>query len=71
MKQYKIANYRYPSQQKDKKGIIVFIPGYGDYVQRYGYFAKDFAQHGYDVVGMDTVGSGHSEGSRGVQESLD
>lgn len=37
----KLANYRYPAKsQESKKGIIYFIPGYGDYVGRYGYLGK-------------------------------
>ena len=29
--EYKIANYRYPCITKERKGIIYFIHGYGDY----------------------------------------
>lgn len=50
----KIANYRYPSaNQNEKKGIIYFVHGYGDYCGRYAYLAKYFAEAGYDFVGMD------------------
>lgn len=66
---YKLANYRYPAMTKERKGIIFLGFGYGDYVGRYAYFAKAFAENGYDVFGMDQVGLGHSEGIRGVQES--
>lgn len=51
--QYKLNNYRYPSQTGETKGIIQFIHGYGDYCARYAYFAKKFAEQGYDVVGFD------------------
>jgi len=29
--EYKLANYRYPSIHKEKKGIIYFVHGFGDY----------------------------------------
>jgi acylglycerol lipase len=37
----------------ERKGIIYFIHGYGDYVQRYAYFAYGFSDAGYDFVGLD------------------
>jgi acylglycerol lipase len=68
-KEYKLENYRYPSQTGDRKGIIYFIHGFGDYCGRYAYFAKQFAEHGYDFVGFDQRGFGRSEGPRGIFES--
>lgn len=52
-KEVKIANYRYPSANKDKKGLVYYMHGYGDYCARYAYFAKEFAMNGYDFIGMD------------------
>lgn len=43
--------------------------GHGDYCERYAYFAKAFAENGYDFVGMDMKGFGHSQGKRGVLDS--
>ena len=45
--------------------------GYGDYVQRYGYFARVLAEAGFDVVGIDQKGFGYSEGLRGFIQSAD
>lgn len=39
-KELKIANFRYPSLLKDRKGIIFFNNGYGDYCARYAFFAE-------------------------------
>ena len=36
---------------------------------RYGFLAKRLAARGYDVVGVDQRGFGHSEGQRGFIES--
>ena len=69
--QAKLANYRYPSQTGERKGIILFVHGYGDYCGRYAYFAKYFAENGYDLVGIDQRGFGYSEGERGAYSSED
>jgi len=68
-KEYKLANYRYPCQAGERKGIVYFVHGFGDYCARYAYFAKTFAEQGYDFVGMDQRGFGYSEGPRGMLES--
>jgi pimeloyl-ACP methyl ester carboxylesterase len=67
-KRFRLANYRYPSVAKERKGIIYFIHGYGEYVRRYAYFGEIFAEHGYDFVGIDQRGFGYSEGERGMIE---
>ncbi|TNV72939.1 hypothetical protein FGO68_gene9903 [Halteria grandinella] len=64
-----LANYRYPSLQSKRKGIIFYIHGYGEYVQRYGYFAKKYAEAGYDFVGVDQRGFGYSQGKKGLLNS--
>ena len=53
------------------KGIVTFLHGYGDYSGRYAYFAKTFAENGYDVHSLDQRGFGLSEGRRGVFENQD
>lgn len=67
--EYKLANYRYPSQTKDKKGIIFYLHGFGEHCGNYGYFAKYFADQGYDFFGLDQRGFGRSEGPRAHIES--
>ena len=64
----RIANYRWQANG-DCKGIVHWVHGFGDYVGRFGYLAKAFANQGYDFVGIDQRGYGHSEGRRGVIES--
>lgn len=68
-KQIKLANYRYPALTKDRKGVVYFINGYGDYCARYAYFAQAFAENGFDFICMDPRGYGHSEGKRAYIES--
>ena len=65
----KLQTYRYPELTDDLKGIVTFLHGYGDYSGRYAYFARRFAENGYDFNTIDQRGYGHSEGRRGVFES--
>lgn len=68
-KSYKLSSYRYPVPEGvQRKGVIVFVHGYGDYVGRYAFKGKFIAQHGYDFVGVDQRGFGHSQGHRGYIE---
>lgn len=66
---HKIATYRYPGKGSCKdnlpRAIIILFHGYGSYVGKFAYIAKQFAEHGYDVVGYDYPGFGLSEGPRG------
>ena len=39
--------------------------GYGSYVDKFAFVAKLFVEQGYDVIGMDFKGFGHSAGLRG------
>ena len=48
---------------------MTLIHGFGDYTGRFAYYAKPFAENGYDFVGMDMRGFGRSEGRRGIVES--
>jgi alpha-beta hydrolase superfamily lysophospholipase len=68
-KELKLTNYRYPSLQQERKGIIYFNNGYGDYCGRYAFFGELFAKAGYDFVCMDPRGFGHSDGKRAFVES--
>jgi alpha-beta hydrolase superfamily lysophospholipase len=53
-KSFNLKSYRYPVPEgTTRKGIIVFVHGYGDYVGRYAYKGKFFAENGYDFVGID------------------
>jgi hypothetical protein len=58
----KVMTYQYPTSKPEPKGRIFFLHGYGDYVGRYGYWLRHFAENGYDVVGMDYPSFGKSEG---------
>ena len=64
----RMQNYRFPAtcDPADRKGIVQWISGYGDYAGRYAWLAKLIAGRGYDVVGVDWRGFGHSEGKRGI-----
>lgn len=52
------------------KGLILFVHGFGDYVSRYPYLGKYFADRGYEFAGMDQRGFGNSEGVRAKVESV-
>ena len=69
-KMLKLKTYRYPSQMPDRKGVVQFVCGYGDYVGRFAYFAEEFSKQGYDFIGIDQRGLGRSEGSRGHYEDI-
>ena len=64
-----LQNYRYPTNQDTRKGIIQLLHGLGDYIGRYAFLAKKLSDQGYDVVGIDQRGFGYSEGRRGLVES--
>jgi alpha-beta hydrolase superfamily lysophospholipase len=51
---------------KCPKGVIIFLHGYGSYTGKFGYIAQIYAEHGYDFVGYDVTGFGHSEGVKGL-----
>lgn len=43
-KEVYLKNYRYPSLLPKRLGIVFFVHGYGEYVQRYAYLAQYFAE---------------------------
>ena len=66
----RLQNYRYPcADSVSRKGIVQFIHGHGDYAGRYAFMAKQLSDAGYDVVGLDRRGYGHSEGKRNFIEN--
>jgi alpha-beta hydrolase superfamily lysophospholipase len=42
----KMKNYAYP-QEGDLKGVIYYVPGFGDHGKHYGYFFEQFAKAGF------------------------
>ncbi len=57
-REYKLATFRYPAQTHDRKGIIFFNNGYGDYCARYAHIAQHFAEAGYDFMCFDPLNFG-------------
>jgi len=47
---------------------LFYSHGYGSYVGKFAFYAKIFQEQGFDVIGMDFKGFGHSEGLRGFIE---
>eukprot|EP00347_Sterkiella_histriomuscorum_P018183 403346476 len=47
------------------KGVVFFIPGYGEYVDFFGTYFEDYAKQGFRVFAFDRRGFGKSEGVRG------
>ena len=45
--------------------MIFYIHGYGAHCNFMGFFFKEFAESGYEVITMDQRGFGYSEGERG------
>lgn len=66
--QIQLHNYRYKAAGTPKAVIIMFH-GYGSYTGKYGYYAKYFADSGYDFVGFDFRGFGKTSGQRGHIDS--
>ena len=61
-----LTNYRYKAQNSDTpKAVLMIFHGYGSYTGKYAYYAKYFAEEGYDVVGFDFRGFGRTKGQRG------
>ena len=60
----KFHTAEYP-HEGELKGVIFFVPGYGEYVDFFGTFFEPIAKQGYRVLGFDRRGFGKSEGVRG------
>ena len=55
-------NALYFKTRKDKKGVILYLHGNADNLDRWGNYASDFTQRGYDVLMIDYRGYGKSDG---------
>jgi len=61
-----LYNYRYQCKGvTSPKAVIMIFHGFGSYTGKYGYYAKYFADQGYEVVGFDFRGFGKTEGQSG------
>eukprot|EP00747_Dinoflagellata_sp_TGD_P181040 gnl/TRDRNA2_/TRDRNA2_34482_c0_seq1.p1 gnl/TRDRNA2_/TRDRNA2_34482_c0~~gnl/TRDRNA2_/TRDRNA2_34482_c0_seq1.p1 ORF type:complete len:324 (+),score=49.79 gnl/TRDRNA2_/TRDRNA2_34482_c0_seq1:34-1005(+) len=59
---------------KEPKGLVVLVHGFGEHLGRWGHVASYFAVRGYEVVGIDHVCHGQSDGMEneyGYLESFD
>ena len=57
-----LHTYRYPSQMKETRAVIVYYHGHASYCGKVAYVAHEFAMRGYDFVGFDQRGHGRSGG---------
>ena len=57
--------------QLPEKGIIGFVHGIGEHIERYQYVFDFYLENGYSVYGFDSYGHGKSEGKRGHIHSQD
>lgn len=55
----------------DIKGVITWVHGMGEHIERYEHVAKVFTDAGYAIVGYDHRGHGKSDGGRGHIPSYD
>ena len=53
------------SPGEDTRGVIVFVHGIGEHIQRYDHWADLFLKEGIAFTGVDLPGHGRSEGRRG------
>jgi alpha-beta hydrolase superfamily lysophospholipase len=61
--------YRYPVPSDiERKGIMFYIHGFGNYCERYAFQARAYASSGYEVIALDQRGFGNSGGTRGLFE---
>jgi len=71
----RMATYRWPaSTTMPRKGIIVLVHGIGEHLGRYNHVANYFAKRGYEVVGIDHLIHGNSDGfggAKGYLENID
>ncbi len=47
------------------RGVVVLVHGLGEHIARYEHVARRLAAQGFEVVGYDQRGHGHSAGARG------
>ena len=69
-KQIKLCAYREPARGSvPRKGVIFFVHGYGKSLRFLAVTARNLANAGYDIFGMDYRGIGRSTGIRGFIDS--
>ena len=62
----KLATYYQPAKVENRvgneayKGVIFYVHGFADFVDRKAHVAQEFAQLGYDFFAMDLRGHGRS-----------
>ena len=56
-------------KEGEPRAVIMMFHGYGSWTGKYGYYAKYFADAGYDFVGFDFRGFGNTKGQRGHIDS--
>jgi alpha-beta hydrolase superfamily lysophospholipase len=54
-----------PGRPSAERGVVVLVHGLGEHAGRYAHVARRLNAHGFDVVGYDHRGHGHSPGPRG------
>ena len=57
------------SPGENTRGVIIFVHGIGEHIQRYNYWAGLFKDEGIGFAGVDLPGHGRSEGKRGFIKS--
>jgi len=60
----KLSGYLWEPQEKPK-ALINLVHGFGEYSERYNFWAMRFVEKGYVVHAIDNRGHGKSEGKRG------
>ncbi|MCO5232368.1 MAG: alpha/beta hydrolase [Chitinophagales bacterium] len=56
---------KYWTPDSNLKGVITWVHGMGEHIERYEHVAKVITEAGYAIVGYDHRGHGRSEGNRG------
>lgn len=60
----KISGLRFFTEEKDKRGLVVYFHGNTRSIKGWAKYSRDFTVHGYDVVMIDYRGFGKSTGKR-------
>jgi acylglycerol lipase len=53
------------SPGENTRGVIIFVHGLGEHIQRYAWWAEKFKKEGFGFTGVDLPGHGRSDGGRG------
>jgi alpha-beta hydrolase superfamily lysophospholipase len=57
------------SPGENTRGVIIFVHGLGEHIQRYRYWADLFKKEGMAFAGVDLPGHGNSDGRKGYIKS--